>query len=38
VTGVFLKPQHQRMLVVEDDPEAMLRALQNYQPPVRKWS
>lgn len=34
----FLRSDHQRMLVVEDNPAAMLRALQNYQPPVRKWS
>lgn len=34
----FLKPEHQRMMVVEDQPEALLRALRDYQPPQRKWS
>ncbi|MFW5823720.1 MAG: TIGR00730 family Rossman fold protein [Marinobacter sp.] len=34
----FLKPEHQQMLVVRDQPGAMLEALKAYQPPRRKWS
>jgi uncharacterized protein (TIGR00730 family) len=34
----FMKPHHRQMLVVESEPEALLNALNNYQPPRRKWS
>jgi len=34
----FLKPQYADMLIVEKRPEALVAALENYQPPQRKWS
>lgn len=34
----FLKPEYADMLIVEQQPEALVSALKNYQPPTRKWS
>ena len=34
----FLKPHHRQMLVVEDEPKALVDALMRYRPPQRKWS
>lgn len=34
----FLKPEHRRMLVVEENPEALLSAFERYRPTsVEKW-
>jgi uncharacterized protein (TIGR00730 family) len=34
----FVKPVHRSMLIVEQDPEALIRAIQAYEPPVvTKW-
>lgn len=33
----FLKPEYADMLLVKQSPEALLSALQGYQPPGRKW-
>ena len=34
----FVKPAHRSMLIVEQDPEALIRAIQAYEPPaVTKW-
>lgn len=38
VDDAFLRPQHRELLVVENDPEALLRSLQETQlPEVHKW-
>ena len=34
----FLKPEYADMVIVEQQPDALVAALKNYQPPVRKWS
>jgi uncharacterized protein (TIGR00730 family) len=35
----FLRPQHRAMLLVESEPDALLRRLRGYQPPaVQKWT
>ncbi|MDF0751502.1 TIGR00730 family Rossman fold protein [Marinobacter sp. 71-i] len=34
----FLKPEYADMVIVEQQPDALVTALKNYQPPVRKWS
>lgn len=38
VDEAFLKPIHRHMLIVEDDPEALLGKIASYEPPVAtKW-
>ncbi|MBF9232845.1 LOG family protein [Microvirga alba] len=38
VTKGFVKPPHRAMLIVEQEPEAMIRAVRAYEPPVViKW-
>lgn len=38
VSRGFLKPIHRSMLIVEQDPDALIRAIRAYQPPVvDKW-
>jgi uncharacterized protein (TIGR00730 family) len=34
----FLKAEYADMVIVENRPEALISRLENYQPPVRKWS
>lgn len=34
----FLKAEYADMVIVEESAEALIDALHNYQPPVRKWS
>ncbi len=34
----FLKPEYADMVIVEQQPEALISALKNYRPPARKWS
>lgn len=34
----FLKPQYADMLIVEQQPEALIRAIRGYQPPASKWA
>lgn len=33
----FLKPEYADMVIVEQQPEALISALKNYRPPARKW-
>ena len=33
----FLKPEYADMVIVEENPEALIAALRTYQPPSRKW-
>lgn len=33
----FLKPEYADMVIVEENPEALIAALTHYQPPKRKW-
>ena len=34
----FVKPVHRSMLIVEDEPAALIRAIRGYEPPaVDKW-
>jgi len=34
----FLKPEYAEMVIVKDQPTELVSALENYQPPSRKWS
>lgn len=34
----FLKPPYADMLIVEEQPEALVAAIRNYQPPASKWA
>ncbi|MDX1458883.1 MAG: TIGR00730 family Rossman fold protein [Marinobacter sp.] len=34
----FLRPEYAAMVIVEQQPDALVSALQHYQPPARKWS
>jgi hypothetical protein len=38
VSRGFVKPIHRAMLIVEQDPDALIRAVRAYEPPVvDKW-
>ena len=34
----FLKPEYADMVIVEENPDALIAALHTYEPPSRKWS